>query len=682
MKMLCSLAGISLFLCMCFTSMAQTRPGSLKGVVTDARTGETIPLVNIVIKDSAGVVINGGVTDFDGKYHISPVEAGTYKVEASFTGYAKITLTEIVISSNIITRQNFKMREASHVIGEVTIVNEPPLIDATKSSKITTAEDIHSMAVRDISSVSSKAAGVIHTSGNSTVFYQNPQGVWNSSILGTVTPLQGHPNPLTDFHIDFPSPFETSIPKEPKEHLKDPGARVLTAGEIHDFSKWKLWEDISDDQLKQWKDYWEIAPLERHSLQLTFSNGIPVVDAEVVFENNKGKAVWRCRTDNTGKAELWSNLFKNEEKGTRLKIHYNDKVLKIDGPVSIDKGMNTLQINELCELPDILDISFVVDATGSMTDEIAFLKAELRDVVGRIQSVLNHSSIRTSSVFYRDQGDEYITRKTDFSTAIGQTDDFIKHQHAAGGGDYPEALIEALEVAVRDLEWSEKAVSRIMFLVLDAPPHYSEKELEKLHKLLMEAAQKGIRIIPIASSGIDKRTEYLLRAMALTTNGTYTFLTDHSGVGNPHLEPTTDSYEVELLNDLMVRLIHQFAYIPACIDIPVQKALAADTSQNKKAEAELPVSESKLDSDEKSDEGDPHKFACYPNPTSDVLNLEFGEEVKELFLTDLRGKILQRREVSSEKFLQINLSSYPVGTYFIRFQKGEEWVTHQVIRKT
>ncbi|MBQ4165009.1 MAG: hypothetical protein IJD85_01645, partial [Oscillospiraceae bacterium] len=68
----------------------------------------------------------------------------------------------------------------------------------------------------------------------------------------------------------------------------------------------------------------------------------------------------------------------------------------------------------------------------------------------------------------------------------------------------------------------------------------------------------GIRIIPVASSGIDKTTEYLLRTMAFRTGGTYTFLTDDSGIGGGHIEPTIGDYEVEKLNDLMVRVIGEY----------------------------------------------------------------------------------------------------------------------------
>ena len=97
-----------------------------------------------------------------------------------------------------------------------------------------------------------------------------------------------------------------------------------------------------------------------------------------------------------------------------------------------------------------------------------------------------------------------------------------------------------------------------MFLVLDAPPHDDAQIVDSVNKSIREAAEKGIRIVPIASSGIDKSTEYLLRTMAFTTGGTYTFLTDDSGVGNSHLKPTVGAYNVEKLSDMMIRIVNSY----------------------------------------------------------------------------------------------------------------------------
>lgn len=138
-----------LFVTFSTLSFAQQRPGSLRGVVTDAKTGETVPFANVVIKDASGSVITGGSTDIDGKYNINPVSPGTYTVEASFTGYALVKITGVVVSPNSPTLQDFRLQEESAMLTEVTITYEAPLIDKTKSSKVTTAEDIQNMAVRD-----------------------------------------------------------------------------------------------------------------------------------------------------------------------------------------------------------------------------------------------------------------------------------------------------------------------------------------------------------------------------------------------------------------------------------------------------------------------------------------------------------------------------------------------------
>jgi hypothetical protein len=61
------------------------------------------------------------------------------------------------------------------------------------------------------------------------------------------------------------------------------------------------------------------------------------------------------------------------------------------------------------------------------------------------------------------------------------------------------------------------------------------------------------------ASGADKDTEFLMRFFAISTGGTYVFITDHSGVGNPHLIPSVGEYTVEPLNDLMVRLINEYS---------------------------------------------------------------------------------------------------------------------------
>jgi von Willebrand factor type A domain len=166
--------------------------------------------------------------------------------------------------------------------------------------------------------------------------------------------------------------------------------------------------------------------------------------------------------------------------------------------------------------------------------------------------------IRMGSVFYRDIGDEYVTKPFSFTTDAASLINFVKDQDANGGGDFPEAVDQGIEAAVENLQWSDHAVNRLLFLILDAPPHDGQDQLSRIQKVVAEAQQKGIRIIPVSASGIDRSTEFILRFLSVSTNSTYVFITNDSGIGNPHLIPTVGNYTVEYLNNLMVRLITKY----------------------------------------------------------------------------------------------------------------------------
>ena len=149
-----------------------------------------------------------------------------------------------------------------------------------------------------------------------------------------------------------------------------------------------------------------------------------------------------------------------------------------------------------------------------------------------IESInIDQNNGRLGLLFYRDEGDVYVTKLSDFTTDIAYQVDFISNQSANGGGDYPEAVDQALDEAINKASWSNENTesTKILIHVLDAPPHYTKTNLQLFSKSIITAAEKGIRIIPVASSGIDKWTEFLLRTEALMTGGTYTYITNDSG---------------------------------------------------------------------------------------------------------------------------------------------------------
>lgn len=450
-------------------------------------------------------------------------------------------------------------------------------------------------------------------------------------------------------------------------------AGSLTAGEIHDFSKWELWEDIAAEDLMVWREYWKIYPAKRYPLQLTNQDGRPVVNATVTLLDDRGNELWQARTDNTGKAELWDQLFnaqKGPDRNLKIRVDYRGEQYDLSGASSFQQGYNFLSIPVACEVNQAVDIVFVVDATGSMQDEIDYLKAELQDVIKRVQDTLPNADLSLGSVFYRDQGEEYVTRKAPLSGTISRTTDFIAQQEADGGGDNPEAVEEALRVAVEEMNWRADAATKLMFLVLDAPPHQSPEILSTLERITRQAAAQGIRIIPLACSGIDKSTEYLMRSLALATNGTYTFLTNDSGIGLSHIEPTTDNYDVEKLNALLARVIYQTAYSRDCNEKPmVASTTTGDTS--------VVVAQVELPNDQK-EELPKMSLSFYPNPSSGPVNIETNG-IGELFLADFSGKILERFTIQ-ENQSTIDIGRYPAGTYHLRFRtEDDQWLGDELV---
>ncbi len=141
-------------------SFAQTRPGSLRGTTYEKSTGEPLPFANVVIKDDGGAAIAGGTSDLDGKYNINPIPPGKWTVEVSFTGYATVVQRGVLITPNNPTILDFRLEESSEILTTVEITYKAPLIEKGKTTTVVTSEDIQNMAVRDVTSVASQAAGV------------------------------------------------------------------------------------------------------------------------------------------------------------------------------------------------------------------------------------------------------------------------------------------------------------------------------------------------------------------------------------------------------------------------------------------------------------------------------------------------------------------------------------------
>ena len=221
-------------------------------------------------------------------------------------------------------------------------------------------------------------------------------------------------------------------------------------------------------------------------------------------------------------------------------------------------------------------------------------------------------------------------------------------QSAGGGGDYPEALNEGLEEALMQ-EWSEDAIARIVFLVLDAPPHHNSEVIKDLQSQIEYAASMGIKIIPITASGINRQTEYLMKFMSVMTNGTYVFLTDHSGIGNSHLDPIVKDFEVEKLNDLLVRLVNNYTDPGTCLQ----------------QQEENPIFTA---------------IEVFPNPAMDFVQIKVPEGVNKVSLTTSSGMLIHSEKIDGQCDINLDLTSYVDGMYMVNFYTKSDVFSVKVIK--
>ena len=622
-------------------SYSQT--GTLSGYVTDSSTKEPIPFANVSIELSDGSFLIGGETDFDGKYVIKPIPQGKYTVTASCANYATQKVTDVQILGNTIVNVDFKLDNNVNMLGIVEITEYAvPLIqkDNTVSGDIVRAKEISKMPARSSESTAAVAMDGVYSEDGK-----------DASVRGSAS----------------------------KSKIK---SGTLTSGEVNDFAKWHLWGNILKKDFQGYNKIWGFYPIHRYIAQLTNQQGMPISNAQVTLKLGN-TTIWRAKTDNTGKAELWRDFFKSETKtdSTELKLEfeYEGKRTEISKVKTFEQGINAAQIKTACSERNKVDIFFMVDATGSMADEIRYLQVELDDIIQKIHNQQSELDLRIGSLVYRDHGDEYLTRKSSLSSDINETLGFLRKQSASGGGDYPEAVDVALEESVANEDWNDDALARILFIVLDAPSHTQPEVIARLELQLRLAAKKGIRIVPIACSDIQKNGEYLMRTFALATNGTYLFLTDDSGVGNVHIKPTTDKYDVEKLNDAIVRIIKQYTQMPDCNN----KKWA---EQNKKEEASDKFVPKPYD--EKAEEGADTLtvsdiIKVYPNPCSDILKIEIKKnDVKDIYIVDMTGKTLYSFNSPAQKdVIDFDVRTLSTGIYFVRaFYKGK-WFSEKIVKK-
>ncbi|CAI8366814.1 MAG: Uncharacterised protein [Owenweeksia sp. TMED14] len=155
------------------SALAQSRPGSLRGIVKDKKSGDEQYQAIIKVL-SGGYEIAKGLTDFDGRYNINPITPGAYTVSCEAFGYNKMTFKGVEIVGGRPIVIDFTMESSDVVLGEIDVVAnyEAPLIEKGKTSFTMGAAAIRNLASRGVSGVLSLTSGVVQDESSGASYFR------------------------------------------------------------------------------------------------------------------------------------------------------------------------------------------------------------------------------------------------------------------------------------------------------------------------------------------------------------------------------------------------------------------------------------------------------------------------------------------------------------------------------
>lgn len=353
-------------------------------------------------------------------------------------------------------------------------------------------------------------------------------------------------------------------------YSEEPEAGLLTAGAHSDNDYYAYYKSLfykgqTENENGKFASYlapddWGLNALNRVKVTVQ-SGGAVVANADVTFSYDGGE--YQAVTDSAGVAYVFGNT-----SGGTITAESAGNTASAD--VTEETEEVTLELSSAAEKSATIEIMFVIDVTGSMGDELDYINTELTDVIGSISSALDGVKINLAILCYRDDTDDSKFEYADFTdvtkdTNLAAMQSFLSKRDATGGGDYEEAVDEALQLAM-EKQWSANS-TKIIFHVLDAPPHSGTTYETRYKNAVMTAAEKGIRICPVLASGASELTEYLTRQAAILTGGTFVYLSDDSGIGNNHYDPDIPNVVIEKLNALIVRLVK--GYYTGTFEAPV-----------------------------------------------------------------------------------------------------------------
>ncbi|MFN3168695.1 MAG: hypothetical protein ACE37H_16680 [Phycisphaeraceae bacterium] len=356
--------------------------------------------------------------------------------------------------------------------------------------------------------------------------------------------------------VDLIPPADDGDADKPGEYDPALSPGRLTAGAINDWPDQSAYHQFIAKLAGDEDNVYQKFTGKTFTLQFLSDSGKPLANATVKVEDPFGDRAVYLRTRTDGRAIVstrWDLLESREDLLVTVKPLRGSSYT-----VSVDPDNEVTHTIRAPRTPDsrpikMVQIALVLDCTGSMGDELEYLKVELKSIAERVAVAYPGVDQRFALVAYRDADDVYVTRTIDFTPGVNAFIEALGQQSAGGGGDEPEAVHRAFSEAAA-LSWEPGRVARVCVHVADAPPHDIDQTITLRAVDILRT--QGVAVYPVASSGASVKAQFTMRTAALLTGGQYLFLTDDSGVGNAHSEPSESAgYAVMPLRDHLLRVI-------------------------------------------------------------------------------------------------------------------------------
>jgi len=254
--------------------------GKISGKVTDAKTGEPLIGVNIIINGTN----LGAASDIDGNYYIINIPPGNYELKASLIGYSTIINQEVRVSVDKTTRIDFVMSETSVEMNDIVVTAVKPIVqkDLTSTEAKVSGDQISMLPLEDVQSVVNLQAGVVDghfRGGRANEVKYLIDGVSVNDAFSGSSALQAEVNSIEELQVltgTFNAEYGEALSGVVNQVTKIAGSTIEG-----DFSAYT--GDYLTDRKGLFPNIENVSPKDVYNVQGSLSGPIPGIEKLLTF---------------------------------------------------------------------------------------------------------------------------------------------------------------------------------------------------------------------------------------------------------------------------------------------------------------------------------------------------------------------------------------------------------------